>query len=94
MARAIWNGAVVAESDRCETVEGNLYFPRDSLVAAHFAPSDRTSVCGWKGSANYYDLLVDGKRNPAAAWVYRDPKPEAAHIRDMVAFWNGVTVEA
>jgi len=94
MARAIWNGAVVAESDECVTVEGNLYFPRAALAAAHFEPNARTTVCSWKGTANYFDLVVDGLRNEAAAWVYRDPRPEAAHIRDMVAFWNGVTVEA
>jgi uncharacterized protein (DUF427 family) len=93
MPRAIWNNAVVAESDHCTDVEGNLYFPSDSLAPAHFAPNDRTTVCGWKGIAHYYDLVVDGQRNEAAAWVYRAPKPAAANIRDMVAFWNGVTIE-
>ena len=93
MPRAIWNNAVVAESENCEEVEGNLYFPAASLNRHFFEPSARTTVCGWKGTAGYFDLVVDGKRNEAAAWVYRDPKPAAANIRDMVAFWNGVTVE-
>jgi uncharacterized protein (DUF427 family) len=93
MARAIWNGAVLAESDRCEEVEGNLYFPPDSLNRQYFEPSARTSICGWKGTAGYFDLVVEGQRNEAAAWIYRDPKPAAANIRDRVAFWNGVTVE-
>jgi uncharacterized protein (DUF427 family) len=93
MARAIWNGAVLAESDRCEEVEGNLYFPPDSLNRQYFEPSARTSICGWKGTAGYFDLVVAGQRNEAAAWIYRDPKPAAANIRDRVAFWNGVTVE-
>jgi uncharacterized protein (DUF427 family) len=93
MPRAIWNGTVVAESAACEEVEGNLYFPPCALRTAHFEPSARTTVCGWKGVASYYDLVVGGRRNEAAAWVYRNPKPAAANIRDMVAFWNGVTVE-
>lgn len=93
MPRAIWNGTVVAESATCEEVEGNLYFPPSSLRMQYFEPSAHTTVCSWKGTAGYYDLVVDGKRNEAAAWVYRDPKPAADSIRDMVAFWHGVTVE-
>jgi len=93
MPKAIWNGKVVAESDSTVEVEGNLYFPPDSLVQEHFAPSDHTSFCGWKGTASYYTLKVDGAENADAAWVYRDPKPEAESIRDHVAFWKGVTVE-
>ena len=93
MPRAIWNGTVIAESAACESVEGNLYFPPCALKTDCFEPSARTSVCSWKGTANYYDVVVDGKRNEAAAWVYRNPAPAAANIRDMVAFWNGVTVE-
>lgn len=93
MARAIWNGAVIAESAACETVEGNLYFPPCALKMEFFEPNARTTICSWKGTANYYDVVVNGQRNEAAAWVYRNPKPEAANIRDMVAFWNGVTVE-
>ena len=93
MARAIWNGTVIAESAACEIVEGNLYFPPCVLKMEYFVPNDRTTICSWKGTANYYDVVVDGKRNEAAAWVYRNPKQEAANIRDMVAFWNGVIVE-
>jgi uncharacterized protein (DUF427 family) len=93
MARAVWNGAVIAESDRYEVVEGNIYFPPGSLKTAHLAPSDRTTVCGWKGTARYHDVVVDGQVNPGAAWYYPDPKPAAANIRDHVAFWQGVKVE-
>ena len=93
MARAIWNGTVIAESAAFETVEGNVYFPPRALKMAYFEPSTRTTICSWKGTASYYDIVVDGKRNEAAAWVYRNPRQEAANIRDMVAFWNGVTVE-
>jgi uncharacterized protein (DUF427 family) len=93
MPRAIWNGAILAESDLCEEVEGNLYFPPESLDRRFFEPSPRTSVCGWKGTAEYFDLVVDGQRNAAAAWIYRDPKPAASNIRDRVAFWNDVTIE-
>jgi uncharacterized protein (DUF427 family) len=93
MPRAIWNGTVIAESDRHEIVEGNVYFPPEALKADFFRPSDRTTVCGWKGTARYHDVVVDGKVNPAAAWYYPDPKPAAANIRGHVAFWQGVTVE-
>lgn len=93
MARAIWNGAVIAESDRVETVEGNLYFPRDSVKAALLRDSDHTTICGWKGVAHYHDIVVEGRVNPAAAWFYPDPKPAADAIRNHVAFWRGVTVE-
>lgn len=93
MPRAIWHGTVIAESAACETVEGNLYFPPCTLKSAYFEPSAHTTVCSWKGTANYYDIFVDGKRDAAAAWVYRNPEPAAANIRDMVAFWNGVTIE-
>ena len=93
MPRAIWNGKVVAEAARCEVVEGNLYFPREALKLAYFRPSETTTHCHWKGTANYYSLAVDGKENRDAAWVYRDPAPAAANIKDMIAFWRGVTVE-
>lgn len=94
MARALWNGEVIAESDRYETVEGNVYFPPDSLKRAFFHPSPRTTVCGWKGTAHYFDVVVAGETNAAAAWTYPDPKPAAANIKDHVAFWNGVEVSA
>jgi len=96
MARAQWNGEVIAESDRFEVVEGNVYFPADSLRSEFFRPSERTTVCGWKGTASYYDIVVSGETNAAAAWFYPDPKPAAANIaaniKDHVAFWSGVEV--
>lgn len=93
MPRAIWNGAVVAESDRFETVEGNVYFPPDALKREFFKPSATTSTCPWKGEASYYTLKVGDKENPDAAWYYPDAKPAANNIRGYVAFWKGVTVE-
>lgn len=92
MAKATWNGATIAESDDIVVVEGNLYFPRSALESEHFTASETTTVCGWKGTANYLDITVAGQRNPAAAWYYADPKPAAAQIRDRVAFWKGVVV--
>lgn len=94
MPRAIWNGAVLAESDRCIVVEGNQYFPPDAIRREFFRPSATHTVCGWKGSASYYDVVVDGATNRDAAWFYPDPKAAAAQIKDHVAFWHGVTVEA
>jgi len=93
MPKAIWNGAVLAESDNCQVVEGNQYFPPDSLNMEYFKPSDKTTSCPWKGTASYYTIEVDGQTNPDAAWVYRDPKSGASNIKDHVAFWRGVTVE-
>ena len=92
MAKPSFNGVVIAESAVFELVEGNVYFPPDSLRAEHFAPSDKTNVCGWKGTARYYDVVVGGETN-AAAWYYPEPKPAAANIKDHVAFWRGVKVE-
>jgi uncharacterized protein (DUF427 family) len=92
MARATWNGVTIAESDSYEVVEGNVYFPREALREAYFAPSETHTVCGWKGTASYFDVVVDGQRNADAAWYYPDPKPAAANIRGHVAFWRGVTV--
>ena len=93
MARATWNGAVVAESDDTVVVEGNLYFPRESIKTEYFIDSDARSRCPWKGTASYFDLVVDGEENRGAAWYYPDPKPAASDIKDHVAFWRGVTVE-
>jgi uncharacterized protein (DUF427 family) len=93
MVRATWNGAVLAESDDTVVVEGNHYFPRGALHREFFAASDHHSVCPWKGQASYYDIVVDGKVNRAAAWFYPGPRPAAAAIRDRVAFWHGVGVE-
>jgi uncharacterized protein (DUF427 family) len=94
MVKAIWNGKVVAESDDTEIVEGNHYFPADSIESEFFQKSSHTTVCGWKGTANYFDLIVDGKTNAGAAWYYADPKPEAANIKGRIAFWKGVKVES
>ncbi|MEZ4570460.1 MAG: DUF427 domain-containing protein [Thermomicrobiales bacterium] len=93
MARAIWNDTVLAESDQTIIVENNHYFPPDAIKQELFQPSDQTTIRSWKGTANYYDLVVSGERNPAAAWFYADPKDAAAEIKNYVAFWNGVRVE-
>jgi uncharacterized protein (DUF427 family) len=93
MPRAVWNGTVLAESDHTVEVEGNDYFPPESLTREYFTDSPTTSTCPWKGRADYYDIVVDGERNPAAAWYYPEPKKAAQEIRDHVAFWNGVKVE-
>lgn len=93
MAKAIWEGAVLAESDAGEVVEGNYYFPPDSIDKQYFESNSNTSVCPWKGTASYYDVVVDGKRNPDAAWYYPQPKDAAKQIAGHLAFWRGVTVE-
>lgn len=93
MPRAIWNGVVLAESDRCEVVEGNQYFPPDSLNREYFKPSNTHTTCGWKGVASYYTLDVDGNVNADAAWYYPEPKDAAKAIAGYVAFWRGVKVE-
>lgn len=90
--KATWKGAVIAESDATEVVEGNHYFPPDSVNAEYLQKSDATTSCGWKGLANYYDLVVADSTNQQAAWYYADPKPEAAQIKNYVAFWKGVEV--
>jgi uncharacterized protein (DUF427 family) len=91
--KATWNGAVLAESDDTVVVEGNHYFPLDSVDRSVLRESSTTTVCPWKGTASYWSLEVDGSTNRDAAWFYPQPKPEAAQIRDRVAFWKGVTVE-
>jgi len=93
MPRATWNGAVLAESDQCAIVEGNQYFPADSVRREHLRPSATHTTCPWKGVASYYDVVVDGQVNRDAAWYYEDPKPAAAEIRGRIAFWRGVRVE-
>jgi len=93
MARAVWNGRVIAESMTTETVEGEIYFPESSLKREYFKPSSTTSTCPRKGQARYYNLLIDGQDNPDAAWYYPDPKPVARKIKGHVAFWRGVEVE-
>ena len=94
MAKALWNGAVIAESDETVVVEGNHYFPRDAINAEYFAESDAHTVCPWKGVASYLDVVVDGNVNTGAAWYYPTPSAAAADIKDYVAFWRGVRVEA
>ncbi|MGI9824306.1 DUF427 domain-containing protein [Agromyces sp. Marseille-Q5079] len=90
--KAIWNGTVIAESDDTVVVEGNHYFPRESIVDTHFSPSENRSLCHWKGTASYFHLEVDGTRNPNAAWTYPTPSSAASEIAGHVAFWRGVEV--
>lgn len=90
--QAIWNGAVLAESDSTVVVEGNQYFPPDSVNREYFTGSDTSSTCPWKGQASYYSVTVDGKTNTDAAWTYLDPSPAASQIKGYVAFWRGVKV--
>jgi len=90
--KAEWNGTVIARSDDTVVVEGNHYFPADSVVEGALAPNDTTSACPWKGTASYYDVVADGQVNAAAAWYYPQPKDAAAQIKDRVAFYKGVTV--
>ncbi|MEZ5102257.1 MAG: DUF427 domain-containing protein [Thermoleophilia bacterium] len=92
--RAIWNGAVIAESDDTVVVEGNHYFPPEAVDQRYLRPSETHTVCGWKGTASYYTLEVDGQVNPDAAWFYPETKPEAAQVRGRIAFWKGVRVES
>ena len=90
MAKAIWNGQTLAESETYETVEGNIYFPDESVRREFFRASSTTSSCTWKGQARYYTIVVDGQENPDAAWYYPDPKPAARKVKHHVAFWRGV----
>lgn len=93
MPKAKWNGQIIAESDKYETVEGNIYFPPAAIKREHFVPSAQTTRCPWKGLAHYYNVVVDGKENKDAAWYYPDPSPAARNIKNHVAFWRGVNVE-
>ena len=90
--KAMWKGHVVAESDDVVTVEGNAYFPASALDRSVVIDSAHTSVCGWKGTAKYYSLTVDGQENKDAVWYYPEPKSGAMQVKDRVAFWKGVTV--
>ncbi len=94
MAIARWNGEVIAESDQTEIVEGNHYFPIESVRKEFLRESDTHTICPWKGEASYYTLAVNGSENADAAWYYPDPKPRAVTVKDRVAFWNGVEVTA
>ena len=90
--RATWNGVLLAESDKTILVEGNQYFPAGDVVVGRLEGNDTHTHCPWKGDASYYDVVVDGVRNPAAAWYYPDPMAAAEPLRDYVAFWKGVEV--
>jgi uncharacterized protein (DUF427 family) len=90
--KAVWNGTVLADSSQTEVVEGNHYFPPDSLRREHFQESATHTVCGWKGTASYFDVVVGNQTNKDAAWYYPDPKPAAKNIGGYVAFWKGVQV--
>jgi len=92
MPTAKWNGVVLAETNDFVVVEGNKYFPLSSLNMEYFSKSTHTTSCPWKGVASYFDVNVNGKSNPSAAWYYATPKPEAANIKDRVAFWKGVVI--
>ena len=93
MPKAVWNNVVLAESDSTERVDGNHYFPPESLNEEYFRACDAHTECGFKGTASYYDLVVDGNVNEQAAWYYPDPKPAVENIKGHVAFWKGVVVE-
>ena len=90
--RTVWKKITLAESDETIVVEGNNYFPPDSINRVYFEDSDTHTHCSWKGQASYYDIVVDGERNEDAAWYYPEPKEKAAKIKDHVAFWKGVEV--
>ncbi len=90
--KAVWNGAIVAESDATRVVEGNHYFPPDSIHRKYFKDSGTTSICPWKGQASYFTLEVAGTRNEDAAWYYARPREAAAEIKDYIGFWRGVEV--
>lgn len=90
--KAIWNGMVIAESNSTQVVEGNQYFPPDSINQEFFIKSETTTVCPWKGTASYYTIKVDDKQNPDAAWYYPAPKNAAMQIKDHIAFWRGIEV--
>ncbi len=94
MPKAVWNAKVIADSDDVEVVEGYTYFPADAVEQQYLRPSDHRSVCPWKGTASYYDVVVDGAVNPAAAWCYPKPSRRAAPpVGGRIAFWRGVTIE-
>jgi uncharacterized protein (DUF427 family) len=91
--KAVWNGATLAESDETIVVEGNHYFPANTINREYFRESQSHTVCHWKGLASYFDIEVDGKINHNAAWYYPEPSPAAKKITGYIAFWHGVHVE-
>lgn len=92
MMKAVWNDAILAESDKTIIVEGNHYFPPDAINGEYFRESNTHTTCPWKGLASYYDVVVAGQVNKDAAWYYPEPKEAAAQIKNYVAFWKGVSV--
>ncbi len=92
MVKAVYNNIIIAESDDTVMVEGNHYFPINSVNHAFLQPNDKQTICSWKGTANYYDIVVDGQTAHAAAWYYTNPKQAASQIKDHVAFWGDVQV--
>ena len=94
MVEAKWNGELIAASDACVVVEGNQYFPPDAVQKENLRPSDTTTICPWKGTAHYHDVVVGDRINKDAAWYYPEPKPAASEIKDRIAFWKGVEVRA
>lgn len=93
MAKAVWEGATLADSNQTVEIEGNQYFPPDSIRKEFFQPSEHHTTCGWKGEASYFDVVVNGNRNANAAWYYPEPKSAAKQIKGYVAFWRGVRVQ-
>ena len=91
--KAIWNGTVIAESEKTINIEGNEYFPADTIKKEYFADSNTQTVCAWKGTASYFDVVVDGKTNKDAAWFYPETSDLANNIKNYVAFWKGVEVK-
>jgi len=90
--KAIWNNKIIAESDDTVIVEGNHYFPANSVKGGCLQPSEKTSVCPWKGTAHYYDVVANNEINKSAAWYYPEPKDAAVEIKDYVAFWKGIEI--
>ena len=92
MIKAVFNNKIVAESEETAIVEGNHYFPKEKVNMEYLSSIDKTTICHWKGTANYCDVIVDGVKSAGGAWYYENPSDEARHIKSMIAFWNGIEV--
>lgn len=92
MPKAVWNGVILAESEKTIVVEGNHYFPYHTIRQEYFQPNSSHTICPWKGIASYYDIVVNGQINRGGAWYYPDPKPAALSIKDHIAFWKGIRI--
>jgi uncharacterized protein (DUF427 family) len=92
MAVATWKGVLIAQSDETIIVEGNYYFPPDAVKREYLRESNTHTICSWKGQASYFDIEVNGERNPDAAWYYPETKERAADIKNYIAFWRGVEI--